>query len=226
MKKQTAEDGRKGKNNDSFGFMTNSTGSATNWFRYAGRHFDSSTALYYNRARYYDPTTGRFVSEDPIRFSGGANFYQHARNSPIDLSDPSGLCPSNPCAPMGDAPGPSQYQAMGRVARSSRLFGFDVVVPANAGAVSLFKRGWPLDAQVLYGGSQAYANYAFGVFMSAAGFSLSDALAGANAYGANFSKYPLGTQMDPTYTKIPASNVQNIIQGFNDQQNGTLCATH
>ena len=50
---------------DSFGFMRESTGSATNWFRYTARQFDSATALYYYRARYYDPMTGRFLSEDP-----------------------------------------------------------------------------------------------------------------------------------------------------------------
>jgi len=35
---------------DSFGFLTGSTGSATNWFRYTARQFDSDTALYYYRA--------------------------------------------------------------------------------------------------------------------------------------------------------------------------------
>jgi RHS repeat-associated protein len=54
---------------DSFGKLTNSTGSLTNFLRYAGREFDTETNLYYNRARYLDPSTGRFVSEDPIRFS-------------------------------------------------------------------------------------------------------------------------------------------------------------
>jgi RHS repeat-associated protein len=27
------------------------------------------------RARYYDPTIGRFISSDPAGFSGGGNFY-------------------------------------------------------------------------------------------------------------------------------------------------------
>jgi RHS repeat-associated protein len=76
---------------DSFGFMTNSTGSATNWFRYTARQFDSDTALYYYRARYYDPTTGRFISEDPIRFQGGTNFYRYLLNDPMDATDPWGL---------------------------------------------------------------------------------------------------------------------------------------
>jgi RHS repeat-associated protein len=75
---------------DSFGFLTASTGSATNWFRYTARQFDSSTALYYNRARYYDPTIGRFLSEDPIGFDGGVNKYAYARTNPTNLADPSG----------------------------------------------------------------------------------------------------------------------------------------
>ena len=46
--------------------------------------------LYY-RARYYDQATGRFVSEDPLQFSTGPNFYVYIRNSPIDRVDPFGL---------------------------------------------------------------------------------------------------------------------------------------
>jgi len=76
---------------DSFGFMRESTGSATNWFRYTARQFDSSTALYYYRARYYDPMTGRFLSEDPIGFKGGINKYIYVRNDPVASNDPTGL---------------------------------------------------------------------------------------------------------------------------------------
>jgi RHS repeat-associated protein len=76
---------------DSFGFLTNSTGSATNWFRYTARQFDSDTALYYYRARYYDPTVGRFISEDPIGFLGGPNFYRYASNRPTHFADPYGF---------------------------------------------------------------------------------------------------------------------------------------
>jgi RHS repeat-associated protein len=46
---------------------------------------------YYYRARYYDPTMGRFVSEDPVRFNSGPGFYTYVRNSPILYFDPSGL---------------------------------------------------------------------------------------------------------------------------------------
>lgn len=76
---------------DSFGFLTNSTGSATNWFRYTGRQFDSDTALYYYRARYYDAMSGRFLSEDPTEFTGGFNFYAYTANNPLRYKDPSGM---------------------------------------------------------------------------------------------------------------------------------------
>jgi RHS repeat-associated protein len=59
--------------------------------RHAGRLFDPETGLYYNRARYYDPEVGRFISEDPIGLSGGPNQYVYAGNDPINHTDPSGL---------------------------------------------------------------------------------------------------------------------------------------
>jgi len=55
----------------SFGKQTASSGSLTNPFQYTGREFDPETSLYYYRARYYDPMVGRFVLEDPIRFTTG-----------------------------------------------------------------------------------------------------------------------------------------------------------
>src|SRR5208283_678153 len=51
---------------DSFGNIVATTGSVSNPFRYTGREFDSESTLYYMRARYFDPATGRFLSEDPM----------------------------------------------------------------------------------------------------------------------------------------------------------------
>lgn len=45
----------------------------------------------YYRARYYDPKIGRFLSEDPIGFAAGTNFYSYVSNSPIGLADHFGL---------------------------------------------------------------------------------------------------------------------------------------
>jgi len=76
---------------DSFGVSTGTTGSETNPYRYTGREIDARTMLHYYRARYYAPNVGRFVSEDPIGFGGGINFYGFVRNSPLNGTDPSGL---------------------------------------------------------------------------------------------------------------------------------------
>jgi RHS repeat-associated protein len=76
---------------DSFGVRLSFDGTVTNPFQYTARERDDETSLYYYRARYYDTSVGRFVSEDPIRFSGGADFYTYVDNDPPNFSDPNGL---------------------------------------------------------------------------------------------------------------------------------------
>lgn len=54
------------------------------------RDFDSEIALYYYRARYYNPTVGRFVSEDSVKFAQGVNFYRYTEDDPVQFADPYG----------------------------------------------------------------------------------------------------------------------------------------
>jgi RHS repeat-associated protein len=75
---------------DSFG-KTTPSGSLVNPFQYTAREFDSETGLYFNRARYLDPTTGRFLSEDPTGFKAGVNFYPYVTNDPVNQTDPMGF---------------------------------------------------------------------------------------------------------------------------------------
>jgi RHS repeat-associated protein len=84
---------------DSFGNVTNFTGTLSNPFRYTGREFDSETGAHYYRARYFEPGNGRFMSEDPIRFMGGINFYAYVGNSSLNFVDAFGLCPSRKRCP-------------------------------------------------------------------------------------------------------------------------------
>jgi RHS repeat-associated protein len=71
---------------DSFGNKTASSGSLTNSLQYTGRELDSETMLYFIRARYFDPVSGRFLSEDPIGFSGdGTNFYSYVENNATSI---------------------------------------------------------------------------------------------------------------------------------------------
>jgi len=62
-----------------------------NPYGYTGQVYDTNE-LYYYKARYYDPTTQRFLSPDPIAFkSGDYNFYRYVNNNPLNFTDPSGL---------------------------------------------------------------------------------------------------------------------------------------
>jgi RHS repeat-associated protein len=48
--------------------------------------------VYYMRARWYEPKSGRFLSEDPIGLAGGINPYTFVNNDPINRRDPTGTC--------------------------------------------------------------------------------------------------------------------------------------
>jgi len=61
--------------------------------RLPGQHHDKDSGLYYNRNRYYDPSIGAYINQDPIGWLGGINHY----NYPLDASrqiDPLGLDPT------------------------------------------------------------------------------------------------------------------------------------
>lgn len=65
-----------------------------NPIRYAAEYYDEESGLYYLRARYYEPTTGRFISKDtyegtltnPLTL----NLYTYCLNNPIRYLDPTG----------------------------------------------------------------------------------------------------------------------------------------
>ncbi|MGE1176733.1 RHS repeat-associated core domain-containing protein [Pseudomonas sp. BW7P1] len=67
-----------------------------NPLRFQGQYFDAETGLHYNRHRYYNPGTGRFLTPDPIKLAGGLNSYQYVTN-PTGWVDPLGLngCPGS-----------------------------------------------------------------------------------------------------------------------------------
>jgi RHS repeat-associated protein len=78
------------------------TQSATRYL-YTQREFDFATHLNYHRARYYDPTSGRWLSEDPISFSAGdTNLQRYVANGPSNASDPNGLISKRRQPAIGD----------------------------------------------------------------------------------------------------------------------------
>ncbi len=67
-------------------------------YLFTGREFDRVTGLQYNRARYYDPKTGRWTSQDPLGLAAGDdNLYRYVNNDPTNASDPSGLVIKTHC---------------------------------------------------------------------------------------------------------------------------------
>jgi RHS repeat-associated protein len=82
--------------------------------RFQGQYWDAETGLSYNRARYYDPEIGRYLSPDPISIEGGLNEYAYTVN-PVGHTDPLGLKDGGPLADAIEAAGggglPSGYQA-------------------------------------------------------------------------------------------------------------------
>lgn len=81
-----------------------STGSGLTRYGYSGRERDPLTGLIYNRARWYDPQQGRFISEDPSGFDGGLNKYLYADAEPINSVDPFGLQTVGPSRNPGNFP--------------------------------------------------------------------------------------------------------------------------
>ena len=74
---------------DAFGNEINPSTTDTNPFRYCGEYYDSETGSIYLRARYYNPSIGRFTAEDPIK--DGLNWYAYASQNPVMFMDPWGL---------------------------------------------------------------------------------------------------------------------------------------
>ena len=161
-----------------------------------------SDTILYADAYYHPPSPG----DSPASSAGGG-------------ASPNSL-PENPCAYIGRALPPSAYAGQGKA---------DNGHPVNF-LLNVFT-GWPaghfFDPQPLASGTvrqnAAYGNYVFGVYMQAAGVSLSTALAGADAYAFFRSSYGSTTPMDPVLGSLPAANVANIINGYTAQQNGTTC---
>ncbi|GIW82876.1 MAG: hypothetical protein KatS3mg105_4683 [Gemmatales bacterium] len=58
-------------------------------YRFTGREFESITGFQYHRARYYDPGTGRWISQDPAE--ADINPYRYAGNSPVNAVDRNGM---------------------------------------------------------------------------------------------------------------------------------------
>jgi RHS repeat-associated protein len=75
---------------DPYGNQVSSSGSLATNLRFQGQYLDSESGLYYLRARYYDPTTGQFLTVDPA-VAKTMSPYGYTQGDPLNSSDPTGL---------------------------------------------------------------------------------------------------------------------------------------
>jgi RHS repeat-associated protein len=74
-----------------YGEVAASDANNPNPYMFAGRRYDIEIGLYYNRARYYNPYTGRFLQTDPVGYDAGINMYRYCQNNPLTFTDADGL---------------------------------------------------------------------------------------------------------------------------------------
>ncbi len=79
---------------DAWGNLISSTGDTENSYLYCGEQLDSTTGLYYLRARYMNPSTGTFISMDTYQGSlfdpVSLHKYLYANANPVMNTDPTG----------------------------------------------------------------------------------------------------------------------------------------
>lgn len=80
---------------DAFGLLLDRTGTTDNAYLYTGEQFDASLGFYYLRARYLNPSTGRFITADTYPGSpfdpASLHKYLYVGGDPINHVDPAGL---------------------------------------------------------------------------------------------------------------------------------------
>ena len=140
---------------DAYGNVTSqSNAAASGRYLYTGREWDAALGLQYNRARWYDPATGRWIGEDPKKFKArDTNLNRYAGNSPTNAIDPSGRrsLPSlsdlrdtfqNSSASAGKLMDAGAADVRGKLAAADRLLTPEGMSAALDGAAADARREW------------------------------------------------------------------------------------
>ena len=169
-----------------------------------GRFSGQSRVGRYCRARYYHPTLQRFISDDPIGFGGGINFYAYATNNPIRYVDPLGLFTVSLCikgsASSGVSGGGGTCANFGNDRKEGMSFSITGAVGIGGGGIGATVGGsvaWSnaptvleLNGPFAYGGVSGGPPGAVGGLYGFAGQGSRGTIAGAEMYGGYGVKLP------------------------------------
>jgi len=123
---------------DAWGNIVNQTGNTPNAYRYRGEQYDPDLNLYYQRARYFNPSTGRFMTRDTypgiLTAPVTLHRYLYASADPVNHSDPSGWLvmypPAPPATRQGSGSGLEYVLILAAVALPFAAIFADTVLPS------------------------------------------------------------------------------------------------
>ncbi|GAA3807065.1 ricin-type beta-trefoil lectin domain protein [Streptomyces phyllanthi] len=126
---------------DPFGVERSEANNWTSHQGYVGGTDDESSGLVHLGAREYDPTTGRFLSPDPVLDLADPvqmNGYVYCENNPVTYADPSGL--SSESSSGGDYGGPSSSEVAWARSQLNKSIG-DIILSVGWAVLKEFV-GW------------------------------------------------------------------------------------
>lgn len=128
-----------------FGELQSKTGRFLSPLLYGSHLYEPKFGLYYMKARFYNPSQGRFLSADPIKGNIedalSTNLYLYVKNNPVTFNDPLGLSPSagTPTAPLTLLQDPKKLPSLYETAHRTS---WDTFKDSSAGfLIETFKEG-------------------------------------------------------------------------------------